>query len=80
VVAFQTPDLRAVAVEKVGLCSFALTRWRDGDMRRRWCVAGLLLAECKFRRLKGLRGMPTLLEALEEMARGEAAGTEREVA
>src|SRR5262245_17896837 len=57
-----------------------VTRWRDGDMRRRWCVAGLLRAESKFRRLKGHRGMPTLLKALEEMARGETAGTEREVA
>lgn len=29
-------------------------RWRDGDMRRRWCAAGLLVAEKKFRRVKGL--------------------------
>jgi transposase-like protein len=29
-----------------------VTRWRDGDMRRRWCVAGLLWAESKFRRVK----------------------------
>jgi putative transposase len=28
-----------------------VTRWRDGDMRRRWCVAGLLRAESKFRRI-----------------------------
>ena len=30
-----------------------VTRRRDGDMRRRWCVAGLLRAESKFRRVKG---------------------------
>jgi transposase-like protein len=57
-----------------------VTRWRDGDMRRRWCVAGLLRAESKFRRLKGHRGMPTLLKALEAVVRGEPSGSTREVA
>jgi putative transposase len=57
-----------------------VTRWRDGDMRRRWCVAGLLRAESKFRRLKGHCEMPTLLKALEGIVRGETTGTEREVA
>jgi putative transposase len=57
-----------------------VTRWRDGDMRKRWCVAGLLRAESKFRRLKGHRSMPTLLKALEGIVRGEPTGTEREVA
>jgi transposase-like protein len=57
-----------------------VTRWRDGDMRRRWCVAGLLRAESKFRRLKGHRAMPTLLKALERLARAQPTGTERDVA
>ena len=57
-----------------------VTRWRDGDMRKRWCVAGLLRAESKFRRVKGHRVMPALLKALEEIVRGEPTGTEREVA
>jgi hypothetical protein len=39
-----------------------------GDMRRRWCVAGLLRAESKFRRVKGHRAMTALLEALEGSA------------
>jgi hypothetical protein len=55
-------------------------RWRDGDMRKRWCVADLLRAETKFRRLKGHRAMPTLLKALEGIARGEPTGTECQVA
>jgi hypothetical protein len=42
-----------------------VTRWRDGEMRRRWCVAGLLRAESKFRRVKGHRAIPGLLKALE---------------
>jgi transposase-like protein len=57
-----------------------VTRWRDGDMRRRWCVAGLLRAESKFRRLKGHRGMPALLKALDSMVRGEPSGSKRDVA
>jgi hypothetical protein len=37
-------------------------RWRDeGDMRRRWCAAGLLEAERQFRRVKGYRQMPAVV-------------------
>jgi len=57
-----------------------VTRWRDGDMRRRWCVAGLLRAESKFRRIKGHRAMPLLIKALEAITRGQPPGTERDVA
>jgi transposase-like protein len=57
-----------------------VTRWRDGDMRLRWCVAGLLRAESKFRRLKGHRGMGSLLKALERLIRGEPTGKARDVA
>ena len=40
-------------------------RWRDeGDMRRRWCAAGLLEAERKFRRVRGHDQMPDLVAAL----------------
>jgi len=39
-------------------------RWRDGDMRERWCVAGLMDAESRFRRIKGHRHMKQLLDAL----------------
>jgi transposase-like protein len=56
-----------------------VTRWRDGDMRRRWCVAGLLRAEGKFRRVKGHRAMPACLKALETLAREQPAGTGRVV-
>ncbi len=57
-----------------------VTRWRDGDMRLRWCVAGLLRAEGKFRRVKGHRGMGSLLQALERLIRGEPSGEARDVA
>jgi hypothetical protein len=45
-----------------------VTRWRDGEMRW-WCVAGLLRAESKFRRVKGHRALPMLIKALEESTR-----------
>jgi transposase-like protein len=57
-----------------------VTRWRDGDMRRRWCVAGLLRAESEFRRIKGHRALPLLIQALEVMTRGQPPGSERDVA
>ena len=57
-----------------------VTRWRDGDMRKRWCAAGLLRAESKFRRVKGRRAMPTLLKALESLVREQRSGTKQRVA
>jgi hypothetical protein len=49
-------------------------------MRQRWCVAGLLRAERKFRRVKGHREIRTLLKALDDLARTAASGEERDVA
>jgi putative transposase len=54
-----------------------VTRWREGDMRRRWCVAGLLRAEAKFHRVKGYRAMPALLKALDVMVGKQASGNDR---
>jgi transposase-like protein len=48
-----------------------VTRWRDGDMRRRRCVAGLLRAQARFRRVKGQRAMPAFLKAQEAVVRGD---------
>lgn len=42
-----------------------VTRWRDGNMRLRWCTAGLLRAEEKFRRIKGFRHLTELARALQ---------------
>jgi transposase-like protein len=39
-------------------------RWRQGDHRERWAGSALLLAETKFRRLKGYREIPKLGTAL----------------
>jgi transposase-like protein len=40
-------------------------RWRDGDMRERWCTTGLLRAESKFHRVKGYRQIPQLIAFLD---------------
>jgi len=42
-------------------------RWREGDMRLRWCAAGLLRAEKKFRRVKGYREIPSLITKLDSL-------------
>lgn len=42
-------------------------RWRDGDMRQRWCVAGLLDAESRFNRIKGYKHLPQLLATLDRL-------------
>ena len=44
-------------------------RWRDGQMARRWTAAGMLVAEARFRRIKGHKDMPLLLAALARHAR-----------
>lgn len=43
-----------------------VTRWRDGDMRKRWCLSGLLKAEEKFQKLQGAKGMKELIAALDQ--------------
>jgi transposase-like protein len=42
-------------------------RWRDGDMRERWCVAGLVDAESRFKRIKGHKDMQQLIASLDEI-------------
>ena len=43
-------------------------RWRDGDMRRRWTAAGILVAEQQFRRIIGYRDLAKLVIAIERHA------------
>jgi len=40
-------------------------RWREGDMRRRWSAAGMLVAEQQFRRIIGYRDLAKLIIAIE---------------
>jgi transposase-like protein len=43
-------------------------RWRDGDMRKRWTAAGMLVAEQQFRRIIGYRDLAKLVIAIERQA------------
>ncbi len=48
-------------------------RWRDGDMRKRWTAAGMLVAEQQFRRIVGYRDLANLVIAIERQAVGVTA-------
>ena len=52
-------------------------RWRDGDMRQRWCVAGLLDAESRFNRIQGYRHLPQLVAALQRIVDAPTLDTRR---
>ena len=53
------------ALDTVRTVTHRVKRWRDGDMRLRWCSAGLLRAEEKFRRIKGYKHISQLVAALD---------------
>ena len=50
-------------------------RWQDGDMRKRWTAAGMLVAEQQFRRIIGYRDLATLVIAIERHADRVKLGT-----
>ncbi len=43
-------------------------RWRKGDHLERWVASGLLVAERKFRRVRGYREIPQLLQTLSQLS------------
>src|SRR3954463_13757459 len=43
-------------------------RWQNGDMRKRWTAAGMLVAEQQFRRIIGYRPLPKLVIPVERHA------------
>ena len=42
-----------------------MKRWLDGDMRKRWTAAGMLVAEQQFRRIIGYKDLAKLVIAIE---------------
>jgi putative transposase len=46
-------------------------RWLNGEMRWRWCAAGLMCAEERFHRVQGYEQIPLLITALDELAKTE---------
>jgi transposase-like protein len=55
-------------------------RWRGGRMALRWGVTGLLVAERKFRRIKGHGGLAQLLAALDALVGASTLDTEVKIA
>ena len=55
-------------IEIVRYTQRSVKRWRDGDMRKRWTAAGMLVAEQQFRRIIGYRDLAKLVIAIERHA------------
>ena len=60
----RTTNLIESCLSRVDQLTHRVTRWRPGDQRLRWFATALLLAEKKFRTVKGYRSLPILLRAL----------------
>ena len=52
----------------VGRVCGRVGRWQGGDQRERWVGAGLWLAEKSFRRIKGYKHLPKLLDQLARLS------------
>jgi putative transposase len=52
-------------IEIVRYTQHNVKRWRDGDMRKRWTAAGMLVAKQQFRRIIGYRDLAKLVIAIE---------------
>jgi transposase-like protein len=55
-------------IEIVRYTQRSVKRWQDGDMRKRWTAAGMLVAEQQFRRISGYRDLAKLVIAIERHA------------
>lgn len=63
---FTTTNLIESAFSVCESVTGRVKRWREGDMRLRWCAAGLFKAEAQFRKVRGYRDMTTLVDALDQ--------------
>jgi hypothetical protein len=57
-----------VHIEIVRYTQRNVKRWHDGDMRKRWTAAGILVAEQQLRRIIGYRDLAKLVIAIERHA------------
>jgi hypothetical protein len=55
-------------IEMVRYTQRNVKRSQDGDMRKRWTAAGMLVAEQQFRRIIGYRELATLVIGIERHA------------
>ena len=64
-------------IEIVRFTQRNVKRWQDGDMRKRWTAAGMLVAEQQFRRIIGYRDLAKLVIAIERRHATLTANTNR---
>jgi hypothetical protein len=64
-------------IEVVRYTQRNVKRWRDGDMRKRWTAAGMLVAEQQFRRITGYRDLANFVIAIERHAARTVSGPAR---
>ena len=63
--------------ERIKSTARRVKRWRSGSMALRWAVSGMMEAEEKFRRVKGYRRIPFLIEALQNSLQKADGSSER---
>jgi putative transposase len=64
----SSPNPCESMIEIVRYTQRNVKRWREGDMRRRWTAAGMLVAEAQFRRIIGYKDLAKLVIAIERHA------------
>jgi transposase-like protein len=63
-------------IECVRRTSRNVKRWQSGEMSLRWTAAGMLEAECQFRRITGYRDLAKLAVAIERNSNDLPTGQE----
>ncbi len=60
----RTTNIIESSLSRVDDLTRRVKRWRAGDHRQRWFATALLLAEKRFRKVRGYRAMKTLVQVL----------------
>ena len=61
---FKTTNVLESVMAQVEQRTGKVDHWRTSEQKQRWCAAALLAIEARFRKVKGYRHLPGLVEAL----------------
>jgi putative transposase len=61
---FKTTNVLESVMAQVEQRTGKVDHWRTSEQKQRWCAAALLAIESRFRKVKGYRHLPRLVEAL----------------
>ena len=61
---FKTTNVLESVMAQVEQRTGKVDHWRTSEQKQRWCAAALLAIEARFRKVKGYRHLPRLVEAL----------------